>query len=521
MANPQVDLSVLLRNASGSGASVPLPKSQWKSRVLLPAVVIASFGAALAYSARDALWPAKPVSTVQVVVKAATGNSGGGVAFQAAGWVEPAPFATTVSALTDGVVKEVPVLEGQRIEAGTVVARMIDDDARIAFARAEASIMENTANVKVAEANLAAAQKQWENPIDRIRAVSVSENMVAEAKSELMRLDSDIAVETARADELVEQARRENIASTANAIPEFQKVQTQLRLKTQQAVVAATKAKRPPMESKIKQLEAEVIAANDNLKLRITEAKELEAARASLQQAHAQHQTACSAMDDAKLRLERMAIKAPVGGVVMERLVEPGTKLMLNGNDMGSARAIRLYDPKKLQVRVDVPLGDAARVSVDQDALIVVEVLRETTFKGKVTRILNQADLQKNTLQVKVAIIDPAAELKPEMLARVQFVNVAQAAPKEAVQVLRVFAPENLLQKHGAEVHAWIVDKGRGVAMRRAVTLGSARQEGWVEVTQGLQAGDSLIDGDTGNLHEGEKVKIQNDVIGGGENGSH
>lgn len=523
MPDTQVDLRVLSRGSGTNGgySNMPLPRSQWKSRVLLPAVVIASFAIALAYSARDALWPAKPVSTVQVVVKAATGNSGGGVAFQAAGWVEPAPYATTVAALTDGVVKEVPVLEGQRIEAGAVVARMIDEDAKIAVTRAEASVLEHTANVKVAEVNLAAAQKQWENPIERVRAVSVAENMLAEAKSELIRLDTDIQVEIARADELVEQARRENIASTANAIPEFQKIQTQLKLKTQQATVAATKAKRGPMEAKIKQLEAEVVAAKDNLKLRIAELKELEAAKASLQQAHALHQAACTALDDAKLRLERMEIRAAVGGVVLERLVEPGAKMMLNGNEMNSARAVRLYEPKKLQVRVDVPLGDAARVSVDQDALIVVEVLRETTFKGKVSRILHQADLQKNTLQVKVTIIDPAPELKPEMLARVQFVNVAQAAPKEAVQTLRVFAPENLLQKQGGQAHAWIVDKGRGIATRKAVTLGSAHQDGWVEVTQGLQAGDSLIEGDTNNLHEGEKVKIQGEGMGGGEHGSH
>ena len=58
--------------------------------------------------------------------------------------------------------------------------------------------------------------------------------------------------------------------------------------------------------------------------------------------------------------------------------------------------------------------------------------------------------------------------------------------------------------------------------MRKSVTLGSARQEGWVEITQGLQAGDTLIAGDTSSLREGEKVKITGDSEGaGGEHGAH
>lgn len=523
MADSSIDLSVLSRNVSNAGRTVvPPPKPHWKSRVLLPALIIISFSLALGYAAREAMWPARPVSVVQVVGKLASGSSGGGVAFQAAGWVEPAPYAITVSALTDGVVKDVPVLEGQRIEAGAVVALLVDDDAKIALDRAEASILEHNANIKTAEAALAAAQKQWDNPVDRVRAVSVAENMLGEATAQLAQLKNDVAVESAKADELTEEVKREIIAVKANAIPEFQKVQTELKLKTQQATVESARSKLPPQDAKIKQLEAELVAARENLKLRINEAKELDSAKAGLQQAHALHKSACAARDEALLRLERMAIRAPVGGVVMERLVEPGAKMMLNGNEMGSARAVRLYDPKKLQVRVDVPLAEAARVSVDQDALIVVEVLRETTFKGKVSRILHQADLQKNTLQVKVAINDPAPELKPEMLARVQFVGTAKPDSKEAATAMRIFAPENLLQKNGAQMFAWIVDKGRSVAMRKSVTAGSLRQEGWIEITQGLQAGDTLISSDISSLREGEKVKIMGDSDGaGGEHGTH
>ena len=77
---------------------------------------------------------------------------------------------------------------------------------------------------------------------------------------------------------------------------------------------------------------------------------------------------------------------------------------MLNGNEMHAIHVLRIYNPQKLQVRVDVPLANAAQVSVGQEATITAEVLRDTVFHGKVLRILHEADIQKNTLQVKVSI---------------------------------------------------------------------------------------------------------------------
>lgn len=49
-------------------------------------------------------------------------------AVQAPGWLEAAPFATACTALTDGIIAEVLVLEGDRVEAGQVVARLVRRD---------------------------------------------------------------------------------------------------------------------------------------------------------------------------------------------------------------------------------------------------------------------------------------------------------------------------------------------------------------------------------------------------------
>jgi multidrug efflux pump subunit AcrA (membrane-fusion protein) len=189
----------------------------------------------------------------------------------------------------------------------------------------------------------------------------------------------------------------------------------------------------------------------------------------------------------------------------MTRLAEPGAKLMAASDHPQSAQAVRLYDPKRLQVRVDVPLADAARVSAGQEAKVVVHVLPDREFRGKVTRISGEADLAKNTLQVKVAVVDPSPELRPEMLTRVKFVAPATTSSTKPSQI--VFAPEHLLVRDGDAAKVWVVDPKRGVATLQSIQPGETRHNGWVSVRSGLQAGDQLI-ADPAGLTAGKKVKV-------------
>jgi HlyD family secretion protein len=61
------------------------------------------------------LWPATRVTVVPVMVKRdAQTAQAGEVIVQAPGWVEADPFSTAASALADGIVEEMLVLEGEQ-----------------------------------------------------------------------------------------------------------------------------------------------------------------------------------------------------------------------------------------------------------------------------------------------------------------------------------------------------------------------------------------------------------------------
>ena len=514
---------------SVGGPAVPRPPSRWKSRVLAPAVTLLAAAALLGYAARDALWPGVPVRVVPVVAKtisladaggsaARVGTAGaasksqnsggagpaGAVVVQSPGWIEPAPYAVSASALTDGVVEDVLVLEGDPVKTGQVVARLVADDAKLALAKAEAELA-------VRRAALKAAKNTWDNPVERERAVQVAQAMLDEAKAELEKLPADLETETARLKGL-EVEYQMNTAVPENAVSRLEVVQARHRAEAQAATVRSLSAKRPALEAKVRQYAAELTAAKESRRLRIEEARALAEAEAVVRLAE-------TAVAEAKLRVERTEVKAPADGVVMQRLVEPGSKVVFGGDVAHSAHVVRLYDPGRLQVRVDVPLADAAKVGIGQAARITVDVLPDRTFAGVVTRAVHEADVQKNTQQFKVAITDPASQLKPEMLAKVKFLAgptsrddgaggaAARRGELPADGGTVVFAPESLVRTNGEQSWVLALDPRERRAVRRAVVPGQARQDGWVAVLQGLSPGDRLIVS-SGAVRDGQRVRI-------------
>lgn len=512
MTGPGRDLSGLRRTGAvepvptTDARGVPSPPRRWKTRVLLPALLLLAFAAVLLPAAWSALTPKVDVRVVPVVAKRGVAASGA-VAFQATGWFEPDPYPVIATTLADGVVAEVLVLEGERVKKDQVLARLVPDDAQLALRRAEAEVRQHTAHIASAEARLAAAQTTWDEPVQRDEAVAVADGRVASARADVARQEQMVAVAEARVGEFEEQLRREEQQLPERAVSEFDVVRTRLRLAAEKAALAAERAAGGVAQGALTQAQAMLTAARENRRLRVEETEALAAARADLDRARGEHMDVLARRDEAALRLARMEVKAPIDGVVMLLEMAPGAKRMFGMDDPHSAHVAELYDPSKLQVRVDVPLADAAGLGVGQKAQIVAEVLPDRTFEGVVTRIVHEADIQKNTLQVKVAVSDPVDELKPEMLARVRFFGLG-AATAGAGESTRLYVPSRLLQERdGEHAQVWIVDKGRGAALRRDVTVGGAQGDD-VEVTSGLAPGDAVIDAPPAGLADGDPVRV-------------
>src|SRR5205823_112429 len=130
------------------------------------------------------------------------------------------------------------------------------------------------------------------------------------------------------------------------------------------------------------------------------ETRQLADAAAQAEAAAARLQLAEVAVDAARLRLDRMTVRAPSAGRVLALVARPGTRLMgqAGGTAHDASTVVTLYDPARLQVRADVRLEDVPRVVPGQPVRIETPAAPGGPLAGEVLFLTSQADIQKNTL---------------------------------------------------------------------------------------------------------------------------
>lgn len=148
--------------------------------------------------------------------------------------------------------------------------------------------------------------------------------------------------------------------------------------------------------------------------------KDLDRAKADVAIAAAEQRQIAAAIARVKWQIENTEIRAPIDGVVFERLKNVGEFVAPDSGKDGAA-LLTLYDPTKIQAWVDVTQRDASRVSVGQHVDISLDAAPGKTYAGRVIRVLPRASLQKNTIQVKVSIPDPAPMFRPDMSVKITF----------------------------------------------------------------------------------------------------
>lgn len=509
----RLDLSRLAfdRGPTASAARKPRrrqSRGRFLARIVIPALILLGFATMAGWAARDLLRPAKRVTVVPVVVRQAEVRRAGTPLFQAAGWVEPRPTATFVSSLASGVVEELLVVSGQKVEAGETIARLVTVDAKLAVDRAEADLSLAEATVGQAQAELTAAEQLYENPLTMRAALAEAESLLAETQSELAGLPSRIDAAEARLRFARQQLSGRRAARDAIAERSLQESESQTDGAAAELAGLKTRQQTLPRQVEALQDRRETLARQ--LDLRIEEAKRLAAAKANVQAAEARRLQAEVSLEIAKLRLSRMVVTSPMDGRVLALVAGPGTFVTgqeAQSNPQASA-IVSLYDPAMLQVRADVRLEDVPRVTPGQP--VVVETgASSKPIPGVVLEATSSANIQKNTLEVKVALESPPPAVRPEMLVKATFLALpTQKAPSSEEQKReRILVPRRLVQGEGESRIVWIA-AADGIARRRSVSLGKAGTEDLVEVAEGLRPTDRLIVGGRESLVDGDHIEI-------------
>jgi RND family efflux transporter MFP subunit len=213
----------------------------------------------------------------------------------------------------------------------------------------------------------------------------------------------------------------------------------------------------------------------------------------------------------AQATLRNTRILAPFTGTVVKKMAEVGESVapIPPGVNIStsSGAIVALADLDTLEVEADVAESNVARLDSEQPAEVTVEAFPDRRYRAVLRQVIPTADRTKATVQVKVTILDKDQNLKPEMSAKVTFLERAQPRePGAAAETPAVTVPaEAVATRDGKPVVFEVKD---GKARQRAILTGLTR-EGQVVVTQGLSGTETLVVRPPESLRDGDAVKVK------------
>jgi len=448
----QEDLNKRLRSLKIDRAPAPSPVGGNRSPKLLligiaAVIALAAFGYIFLFST------AKTISVSSVRVETGAPSSGESV-LTASGYVV-AHHKIAVGAKVMGRVAWIGVEKGDLVQEGQLLVRLEDSEFR--------------AQVNQANANMAAAQAR----LDQLRSGSRPQEKMRD-KAAVIQAEANL--KTAEAD--------------------YQRSLTLFRAGvTSKAELDHALAER---DTKASLVEAAKQASS------MTEVgprtEEIRAAQAQVQQMKA-------ALDYANTQLAATEIKAPVAGTVLERIVERGEMVSPSAFGGSGARTsvVDLADLTDLQIALDISQSDFSRLKMAQRAEIVPAAFPNLRYNGFIAEIAPEANRAKSTVQIKVKVDNPNAQLRPEMNARVNFLS-DKPAPNQTQAIARVLVPKLAVVKKDGASFVFVVKNNK--VEQRTIRIGDEQGDAYF-VLDGLSGNESVATSGVEKLRDGDRVKIQ------------
>jgi len=231
---------------------------------------------------------------------------------------------------------------------------------------------------------------------------------------------------------------------------------------------------------------------NDQLFQRgIAAGKEVEDARTALAAAQSALEQATAALNIAERNVERAAVRSPIAGQVVKRMVSVGEQV-----DGTAAQPIaQIANLDRVELAANIPSEYLSRVTLDMTATITTDAFPQRTFDGKVIAIAPAVDATTNATLSRIRITNANRQLKVGMFAQ------ARIALAEHANALVVPPPALVRGNQGAAVYVVSDD----LAQRTEVEVGLEKPDA-VEILSGVKEGDTVLTSAVYGL--GERAKL-------------
>ena len=410
------------------------------------------------------------------------------ITISANGTVQPAQ-SVNVSPKSSGVLKQLLVKEGDRVETGQLLAYMDDSNFQGQLIQAQAQVANTQANlakleagnrpqeIAQAQAQLAAAQANLEKLVAGNRPQEI-----AQARSQLSAAEANL-----QQAELNFNQNQRLFDSGALSQREFDTSRTTLataRAQVEQANQATNLQQTGTRPEEIAAARAQVEQLKQALSLQQegNRSEDIEAARAQVMNAQGQLKTVQTQINDTQIR-------APFSGVVTRKFADPGSFVTptTSSSSVSSATSSSILSLAATnQVVAKVPETSISRLKIGQRVMIEADAFPGKSFMGTVVQIANQSTVDQNVtnFEVKASIVDRQNNLQAGMSVNVKFDvgKIPNALVVPTVAIVR--------QAEGTGV--LLSSRGQGKPRFQAIKTGATVNDKTV-VELGLKEGDRVL----------------------------
>src|SRR5207247_2341529 len=192
-----------------------------------------------------------------------------------------------------------------------------------------------------------------------------------------------------------------------------------------------------------------------------------------IENARAEVERERAAVNYAQTILDATEIQVPVGGTILERNVEQGEMVTTSfvGDRGAKSFVVTVADLNDIQVELDINQNDFNRIAPSQPCTVLTDAYPDRVYNCRVDEISPEANRQKATIQVKVKFLQPDEYIRPDMNARVTFLDPGSAKAKNASApetVLYVLPKRAVLDRESGKVVYAVTD---GTVQVKPVTV--------------------------------------------------
>lgn len=196
----------------------------------------------------------------------------------------------------------------------------------------------------------------------------------------------------------------------------------------------------------------------------------------------------------AKINLDDAIIRAPFSGTIAKRLVQPGEKVSPD------SAIVTLVDLKQMVLEAAVPAAEIPAVRVGQKVRFRVGGFGDRVFEGEVQRINPVTADNSRSIMIYISVPNADSALKGGMFAQGELVL-------NSTQPVLAIAQRAVRDEAGVSYVYVLRDEK---IVRTPVKVGPRSEgEAFVEVRDGLRAGDQVIVADIGDDKAGAVARVR------------